>query len=221
MRSRLKVKVEKRAASRRGHEGREQNQATNCNLTTHEFKQASHDQEEGHDARQHHDGGLEDRDLVGAAAGHRRGKWRRREGEVLFSLRSMTLGQRRKKKECPRVSRGKERRTKQKQKQASKQEKKRPSLSPSPCSLLKKKSRRSKQKKNAAQRLSIHPLRISPRAFQQKCASPSCSSLSAWRFSRPWYGRWKRLWASVVPVPASSSLSSPSKKKHSRLHPAP
>lgn len=139
MRSRLKVKVEKRAASRRGHEGREQNQATNCNLTTHEFKQASHDQEEGHDARQHHDGGLEDRDLVGAAAGHRRGKWRRREGEVLFSLRSMTLGQRRKKKSARGSLEGKRgERNKNKSKRASRK-KKRPSLSPSPCSLLKKK----------------------------------------------------------------------------------
>ena len=117
-----------------------------------------------------------------------------------------------KKKECPRVSRGKERRTKQKQKQASKQEKKTPLSLSFSFLTVEKKSRRSKQKKNAAQRLSIHPLRISPRAFQQKCASPSCSSLSAWRFSRPWYGRWKRLWASVVPMPAASSLSSPSKK---------
>ena len=156
MRSRLKVKVEKRAASRRGHEGREQNQATNCNLTTHEFKQASHDQEEGHDARQHHDGGLEDRDLVGAAAGHRRGKWRRREGEVLFSLRSMTLGQRRKKKECPRVSRGKERRTKQKQKQASKQEKKTP-LSHSFTLLTVEKKKQAKQAEKKRRAASLHP----------------------------------------------------------------
>ena len=124
----------------------------------------------------------------------------------------MTLSQRRKKKSARGSLEGKRgERNKNKSKRASRK-KKRPSLSPSPCSLLKKKSRRSKQKKNAAQRLSIHPLRISPRAFQQKCASPSWSSLSAWRFSRPWYGRWKRLWASVVPMPAASSLSSPSKK---------
>jgi len=61
-----------------------------------------------------------------------------------------------KKKECPRVSRGKERRTKQKQKQASKQEKKTPlSLSFSLLTVEKKKQAKQAEKKRRA--ASLHP----------------------------------------------------------------
>lgn len=127
-----------------------------------------------------------------------------------------------KKKECPRVSRGKERRTKQKQKQASKQEKKTPlSLSFSLLTVEKKKAGEASRKKTPR---SVSPsilFESLPEPFNKNALRPPVprSLRGGSRVHGTAVGSDCGLRLCPCPQPLLSLL--PLKKKHSRLHPAP